>query len=208
MNGSDDAEHAAIYGEKCPTFASLMKTYLRLLSFARPYREFLPQYIILAVLGVLFGAVNFSMLIPLLNVLFGTAASQVPQAVPAFSFSITYFTQLFNFYFYSILQQDGKFGALFFICLIILAFNFLANLFRYWAQRMLTFMRTKVVREMRTSLFEKLTSMHLGYFHSQQKGNLLSVISNDVQEVENSVVSSIQIVFRDPIVILVYFIIL
>ncbi|MBA3649635.1 MAG: ABC transporter ATP-binding protein [Chitinophagales bacterium] len=185
-----------------------MKTYFRLLSFSKPYSGFLPEYIVLATLSILFGAVNFSLLIPLLNVLFGGATVHEQFIKPSFSFSASYFISLFNYYFNTILASSGKEGALKYVCALILVCNLFANIFRYWAQRVLTRMRTRLIRNLRQEVHEKYVTLDPGFFQRQKKGNLLSIISNDVQEVENSVVSSMQVIFRDPFTIIAYFILL
>ncbi|MGV3588335.1 MAG: ABC transporter ATP-binding protein [Adhaeribacter sp.] len=185
-----------------------MKTYFRLLAFAKPYSRFVPSYAILAILAVLFGLVNFSLLIPLLNVLFNTTPEVAAPAKPTFALNIEYFKDLFNYSFYNIRAEKGPMGALQYVCGIILASVFLSNLFKYLSQRVMTSMRTYVVRNLRRALFEKISNLHVGYFHHQRKGDLLSSVSNDVSEIENSVVSSVQVVFREPLMIIGYFVFL
>ena len=185
-----------------------MKTYFRLLSFSRPYSRFIWPYTLMVIPAVLFGAMNFSLVIPLLDILFSSTPSTATDTPPEFSLSFAYVRDLFAYGSRHFEQTSGKEGALVFICALILVSVFLANFFRYFSQRVLTRMRTWVVYRMRKAVFAKLSTFHLGYFHRSQKGDLMSVVSNDVHEVENSVVSSVQVVFRDPLVILVYFIML
>lgn len=185
-----------------------MKTYFRLLAFARPYGQFITPYVLLVVPAVLFGALNFSLVIPLLDVLFNTRGDAAVMSAPSFSLSFGYVKDMFSYGAWYFAQTSGKEGALMFICMLILVSVFLANFFRYFAQRVLTRMRTWVVYRMRKAVFEKLSTFHLGFFHRSQKGDLMSVVSNDVHEVENSVVSSVQVIFREPLMILVYFIML
>lgn len=185
-----------------------MKTYFRLLSFSKPYSGYLPEYIVLAFLSVVFGALNFSLIVPLLNVLFGTYEVQQQVLKPEFSFSASYFINLFNYFFQSVLNERGKIGALWYVCAVILCCITLANIFRYWSQRILARMRTNLIRNIRESVHNQFLAIQPGYFQRQKKGDLLSVLSNDVQEIENSVVTSIQVVFRDPATIIAYFILL
>lgn len=156
----------------------------------------------------MFGALNFTLLIPLLDVLFNVDTALPASTLPAFSFSLDYLKGLFNYGFYYIAASHGKVIALEAICGIIALSVFLANLFRYLSQRVLTRMRTWVVYRLKKALFQKLSTLHLGFFQRQQKGNLLSIMSTDVHEVENSIVSSVQVVFRDPLTVLVYIVIL
>lgn len=185
-----------------------MKTYFRLLAFAKPYSNYIPSYVLLIVPAVIFGAINFSLIIPLLNVLFNTYDAKTVIAYPQFSLSIEYFKNIFDYWFYHIAGTYGKPAALKFVCGVILASVFLANFFRYFAQRVLTRMRVWVAYRLRKAVFEKLTEFHLAYYHKQKKGDLMSVVSNDSQEIENSVVSSVQVIFREPLVIIVYFVML
>lgn len=157
---------------------------------------------------MVFGAINFTLVIPLLNVLFNTFGETSSAQPPSFHFSIEYFKNLFDYWFLHIAQSKGKYHALIFVCTVIGISVFLANFFRYFAQRVLTRMRVWLVYRLRKAVFEKISSLHLGFFHNRQKGDLMSVLSNDTQEIENSVVSTMQVFFREPLVIIVYFIIL
>ncbi len=158
--------------------------------------------------AVIFGAINFSLIIPLLNVLFNTAQESKQVSFPEFSFSITYIKGVFDYWYSFISIQYGKEAALKFVCAVILSSVLLANIFRYFSMRVLTRVRVWLVFRMRKAVFEKIISMHVGFFHTKQKGDLMSVVSNDVHEVENSVISTIHVVFREPLIIIVYFIML
>lgn len=186
-----------------------MKTYFKILSFARPLRNFIPRYLLLSLLSILFGIFNFTLLIPLLNIIFDTVETAPEQlTLPAFSFTAGYVKAAFNYFFYNILLEKGKIGALQFVCGVVLFTVLMSNVFRYWSQRVLTGMRTMVVMKLRQALFNRLVSLNVHYFNNQRKGNLISVLSNDVTEIENSVVSSIQTVFREPLLLIGYIILL
>lgn len=185
-----------------------MKTYFKILAFARPLRNFIPRYVILAVLGIVFGIFNFSLLIPLLNIIFGTVEIPEQLEAPAFSWNINYLKDFFNFHFYNIFLTKGQAAALQFVCGIVVVSFFFSNVFRYWSQRVLTGLRTLVVKNIRQALFNRLVSLNVRYFHGQRKGDLISVVSNDVTEIENSVVSTLQVIFREPLMLLGYVILL
>lgn len=186
-----------------------MKTYFKILSFARPLRNFIPRYLLLSMLGILFGIFNFTLLIPLLNIIFDTVeVDPAGYALPDFSFRPAYFKAAFNHYFHNILAAYGKSGALQFVCAVVLLSVLMSNVFRYWSQRVLTGMRTMVVMKLRQRVFDHLVGLHVRYFNSQRKGNLISVLSNDVTEIENSVVSSIQTLFREPLLLIGYVVLL
>lgn len=186
-----------------------MKTYLRILAYARPLRRYLPQYILFSLLGIIFGLINFTLLKPLFDVLFGqvndTDIDHYRQ-LPDFSLSIDYFTHLFNHYFLQITETHGKVGSLFFVCLVIVVSVFLSNLFVYLSSITLAEIRAKVIRSLRMDIFGHVSELHLGFFSDERKGDLMSRITNDVQEVENSIVSSLKVVFKEPATIIIYFI--
>lgn len=188
-----------------------MKTYLRILSFAKPYRRYIPQYLVFAILSILFGLINLTMLIPLFEVLFDQVdegSKQQMQSLPDFQFSIDYVLGLFNYYFSQVINTYGKVGALIFVCSIIVISVFLTNLFRYVAGITLAKVRASVIQKLRMRIFEQVSQLHLGYFSNERKGDIMSRMTNDVQEVENSVVSTLKVAFKEPATIIGYFLVL
>ncbi|HCA82177.1 MAG TPA: antibiotic ABC transporter ATP-binding protein [Flavobacteriales bacterium] len=184
-----------------------MKLLKRLLIYARPYHHFLPEYLIYTFFGIVFGLLNFTMLIPLLNLLFGNGEqTTVIPAEPSFSVSISYLIDLFNYHFLSIAILKGKMAAMAFVCVIIGAGTVLSNFFRYMSMRVLVRLKLKMLEKLRVSLYDKLLDQSQRFFHSRKKGDILSTLTNDVQEIEYSVISSFQTLLRDPFVIIAYFI--
>lgn len=188
-----------------------MNTYLRILSYARPFRRYFPIYVVYTLLAIIFGLLNFTLLKPLFDVIF----EQVEPAdlskyfeKPEFSFSIDYFLHLFNHYFLQISETYGKFGTLLYVCIIIVVSVFLANLFTYLSGVVLAKVRAEIIKKMRLNIFEQVTNMHIGYFSNERKGDLMSKMTNDIQEVENSIVQSLRVVFKEPVTILLYFAVL
>ncbi|WP_373492593.1 ABC transporter ATP-binding protein [Aquiflexum sp.] len=188
-----------------------MNTYLRILSYARPYRRYFPIYVFYTLLAIIFGLLNFTLLKPLFDVIFeqvGPGDLTKFLEKPEFSFSIDYFLHLFNYYFLHISETYGKFGTLLYVCLIIVLSVFLANLFTYLSGVVLAKVRAEVIKKMRVNIFEQVTKMHIGYFSNERKGDLMSKMTNDIQEVENSIVQSLRVVFKEPATILLYFAVL
>ncbi|MBC6613130.1 ABC transporter ATP-binding protein [Hymenobacter sp. BT507] len=186
-----------------------MKIYLRILQYARPYADFLPLYMVYTVLNIFFGIANFAMLVPLLNVLFDTTHTmEIPAALPPFSLTLEYIKELFNFYFAQVLAAEGRLGALAFACGIVVLSVLLSNLFRYLSLRILARVRARVIRTMRADLYQHVTTLQLGYFSQERKGDLMSRFTNDVQEVENSVVNTVTAVLQEPLKIIAYFAVL
>jgi subfamily B ATP-binding cassette protein MsbA len=181
--------------------------YFKLLAFAKPYSRFVPKYIALAIFAVIFGLANFTLLIPLLNVIFDKV-ELAEQVKPEFSLTLNYLKGTFNYYFSLIFNEYGKGKALQFVCAVIVVSVFFSNLFKYWSQRVLTSMRTYVIKNLRQAVYDKLVNLHVGYFHDQRKGNIMSSLSNDITEIESSIVSSIQVIFREPLMIAGFIILL
>jgi subfamily B ATP-binding cassette protein MsbA len=185
-----------------------MKLYFRILAYASAYWLRLPAYLIATVLGIVFGTLNFTMLIPLFDVLFQTQpVSTIPEQ-PAFSLTVEYLTGLFNYYFSLVMLKYGKLAALQYICALTAASVFLANLFRYLAFRITNLVRAEILTNLRSDLFDKITAMHLGYFSNERKGDLMARLSTDVQEIENSVLHSIKVLIKEPATVIFYFIML
>lgn len=188
-----------------------MKTYFRILSFARPYGSFVPKYILFVILSIAFSLITFSLLSPLLNTIFDSEVVGKINEVnvkPEFSLTLTYPQTLFKYYFTQIIQAQGKVGALGYVCIIIVCANFFANTFRYLAGRVIGKVRAKTIRNVRRSLFERITSLNIGYFSNKRKGDIMSRLTNDVQEVEATIVSSLKVIFKEPATIIGYFIFL
>ncbi|MFA5712806.1 MAG: ABC transporter ATP-binding protein [Bacteroidales bacterium] len=182
-----------------------MDIFFRLLAFAKPYRKYWPSYLIISLLSVLFGIANYALIGPLLKVLFEADAIAFEGVVPPFSLSASYFTALFNYYLVGFIRESGPLRGLVFVSLILIFSSLLSNLMKYLSQRILVSMRTRIMKRIREALFDKITSLNVGFFNERRKGDILSSISNDVTEVQNGVANSFHIIFRDPILILGFF---
>jgi subfamily B ATP-binding cassette protein MsbA len=188
-----------------------MNTYLRILSYARPFRRYFPIYVVYTLLAIIFGLLNFTLLKPLFDVIFEQvepAALSKYLVKPDFQVSIDYFLHLFNYYFIQVADTYGKFGTLVYVCMIIVISVFLSNLFTYLSGVVLAKVRAEIIKKMRMNIFEQVTQMHIGYFSSERKGDLMSKMTNDIQEVENSIVQSLRVVFKEPVTIILYFAVL
>ncbi|MDR3235262.1 MAG: ABC transporter ATP-binding protein/permease [Prevotellaceae bacterium] len=181
-----------------------MEKLKRLLTFAKPYSRYWPQYVFFTFFGMILGIFNFALIQPLLDVVFDPSAMTVVNIMPTFSFSVDYVADIFNYYLAGIVQSSGRMGALVFVSIVMVIASFLANLLKYGGQRVMASLRTRVIANLRKALFDKITRLDIGYFHKHQKGNLISVLSNDVNEVQSNVVQSFQIIFREPFLIIGY----
>ena len=139
--------------------------------------------------------------------MFGQEGELVAQA-PEFSFSSSYLIDSFNFKLQTIIETEGKAGALKYVCLIIISMVFLSNFFKYFSLRILTMLRVSLLKNLRSTVYNKILELHLGYFGDRQKGDILALLSNDVHEIEHSIVNSVQAIFKDPIMIIGSFVLL
>jgi len=186
-----------------------MKTILRLLSFSRPLNFYLPQFFIYTFLGVLFGLLNLTLLKPLFDIIFNQMDPELLTTYslkPQFSTTFEYFIHAFYYYFIQATEEFGNYGSLIFVCIVIISSNFIANLFRYLSQVIMAIIRAKIIKNLRLNFFRKVSNLHIGFFTSEKKGDIISRISNDTQEVENSITLVLEVAFRDPLAILLSFI--
>lgn len=187
-----------------------MKTYLRLLSYARPLRSFLLPFVSTSILASVFGVLNFTLLIPLLSILFDKVDPQDMQAFlhqPAPSLSLnTSPIAVFKYYFAQMFQTHGKIGALQFVCGIIVVSVLLNNLLKYLSVRQLEAFKARMVARLREAVFSKTLHLHLGFFSNERKGNLISRTLTDVQEVENSIANSLSAASKEFFLLVGYII--
>lgn len=162
-------------------------------------------FFLYSILGIIFGALNIILVIPMLRVLFDRTTGAVIPEIPDFELSIKYIETIFNHFFLTIIRDSGKLNALLFVCALIVICVLFANLFRYLERVIATKLRVDLVKNMRMAIFSNVTRLHIGYFNNERKGDLISRFTNDVQEVEGSVMNSLKAVLKEPVVIIVYF---
>jgi len=162
-------------------------------------------FFLYSILGIIFGALNIILVIPMLRVLFDRTTGAVIPEIPDFELSIKYIETIFNHFFLTIIRDNGKLNALLFVCALIVICVLFANLFRYLERVIATKLRVDLVKNMRMAIFSNVTRLHIGYFNNERKGDLISRFTNDVQEVEGSVMNSLKAVLKEPVVIIVYF---
>lgn len=186
-----------------------MKSFFRILSYANKLSTRLVFFFLYSFLGVVFGAFNIVLIIPMLRVLFRQDEAEIGiPPLPEFNFSTEYLLGLFDHYFLTIIKNNGQLSALLFICGLIVVTVVLANLFKFLERVIATKIRVDLVKNIRMDIFTKVTQLHIGYFNTERKGDLISRFTNDVNEVENAVMNSLKAVMREPITIIVYFFVL
>jgi subfamily B ATP-binding cassette protein MsbA len=157
---------------------------------------------------VVFGLLNLTLLKPLFDIIFNQLDPELLKEYslkPVFSANFQYIIHAFYYYFIQVTQQFGNYGSLIFVCLVIISSNLLANFFRYFSLVITGIIRAKIIKNLRQDFFKKVSNLHIGFFSSERKGDIISRISNDVQEIENSITQVLEVAFRDPVAIILSF---
>ncbi len=120
--------------------------------------------------------------------------------------TIFHFTALFNYYLQYYVNHYGAWGALKFVCGVIIVSVFLGNLFRYLSQRTMENLRVHTLLNFRRTVFNNVMDMHLGFFNNERKGDIISKIASDVQLVQFSVTATLQVIFKEPVQMIAFLI--
>ncbi|HTB51393.1 MAG TPA: ABC transporter ATP-binding protein [Ferruginibacter sp.] len=186
-----------------------MKIYRRLLAYGKPFKGFILSFFPFTLLATFFSVFQLAMLIPLLNFLFypNTVDAHLYLSIPKFSFSSAYFLNLF-YYYVNYFKNIKPIYALFFMSSIVMSAVIFSNLFDYLAELRLIQARTLLVKRLREAIFEKINYIQLGYFTKENKGDLLSRLNSDVFEIENVASNAADILFKEPYLMIGYFILL
>ena len=150
-------------------------------------------------------------MIPLLEVLFNQVENNISQNNlnnSEFTFSIQYIKSTFYNYFNEIIQSNGRKEALKFVCGVILISVFFANIFKYFSALIIAKVRVRIVTNIRNSLYEKITNFKINFFTTKKKGDVISRITSDIQQIENSVINSVTVLFKEPALLIGLFFIL
>ncbi len=179
-----------------------MKDFLKLLRrFIPPYKKQLVLNVLYNILSAVFGAFSFGLLIPALEILFSTK-DLVTQRVP-WEFSLDALLQNFNFFISKIISQYGHERALIYIGLFIVLMVFLKVGFSYLSDFSMIGIRNGVVRDIRLLIYKQILRLPLGYFSEERKGDIMARMTGDVTEVENSIMNSLDMIIKNPILILI-----
>ncbi|MCX6294994.1 MAG: ABC transporter ATP-binding protein [Bacteroidetes bacterium] len=187
-----------------------MKKFFGVLRYVKGYWRYAIWNIIFNVLSVVFSLFSILMLLPFLKVLFSNdpnALKAIAEKKPVWHFSTGGFLDQLNYSLAKGAEDHGKISVLIWICLFTAATIFLKNLFRYLAMYFLAPLRNGVVRDMRNKIFNKSLDLSLSYYSEERKGDIMSRMTVDVQEIEWSIMQSLEMIFREPLNI-VFFLIL
>ncbi|MFI5141215.1 MAG: ABC transporter ATP-binding protein [Bacteroidia bacterium] len=165
--------------------------------------------IICNVLFSVFSLFSLVLVKPFLDLLFLHDAAFykeiLQKGVPVFHLKTitTWANDAFTYHLSGLISNSGKLSALLFICIVIVLLTFLKNLFRYMAMYALAPIRNGVVRDLRNRLMDKVLHLQLSYFSNEKKGDIMSRITSDVSEIEWSIMQSLELIFREPLTIII-----
>lgn len=179
-----------------------MKDFLHLLRrFIPPYKWKLVWNIVFNFLSAIFGAFSFLLLIPSLKILFGT--QELVTQKPEVGMNVSSVTEYTNYLISKVITEYSHEKALIFIGAFIIITVFLKVGFYYLANYMIVLIRNGVVRDIRSKIYRKILKLQLGFFSDERKGDIMARMTGDVAEVENSIMNSLEMMIKNPILIIV-----
>ena len=187
-----------------------MKTYFRLFQFSRPISKYAIPYFFSVLIHTIFNTFNFVMLIPILDTLFvKDKAVEAVTTPPALEFSTESLDQWVNYLLYLVYGPEySVMQVLVLLSLFLVLSFFMSNISRYFAQRTMENFRIHTLQNLRNGLFNRIMSLHVGFFTNERKGDIISKITSDVQVVQFCITNTLQVVFREPFLIIGYFVML
>ncbi len=184
-----------------------MKEFWKILKrYAWPYKGWLGGSVVLNILSAVFNIFSFSLLIPILKILFNISEMQyefIPWDTPGGDFTNIAVNNLYYFV-TGLMQQWGASKVLLVLCLALSVITAVKTACYFGASAVMVPIRTGIVKDLRMDLYRKIVSLPLGYFSQERKGDIIARMSGDVQEVENSVASSLDMLIKNPILIIFY----
>ena len=186
----------------------MFKTYFRLLSFAKPLSRYTVPYFVFAALHALFNTFNYAMIIPILNAMFNSDGGFVFTPVyvlPEISINEEGLNTVISYIYTHVFGEE--FVQMKFLAMlggVLVCMNLFSNLFRYAAAMTVESLRINTLRRMRNEMFSHVANMNVGYFSNQRKGDIMSKITQDVMVVQYCITNTLQVAFRDPLLIIGY----
>ena len=185
-----------------------MKEFLSVLRrFVPPYKKYLVLSVIFNILSAVLNIFSFAALIPILQILFQTSDAATATSLMAWDWTNIQAVLMnnMNYYVNGLIAEWGQTTTLLFIGLFLAVTTFLKTGAYFLSAATIIPIRTGVVRDIRNQLYEKITSLPLGFFSEERKGDIIARMSGDVQEIENSIMASLEMLFKNPILIVSYF---
>ena len=185
-----------------------MKEFLQVLRrFVPPYKKYLVLSILFNILSAVLNIFSFATLIPMLSILFKTGDTAAATTLMEWDWSNVQEVAMnnMNYYVNQLIGSVGPTSTLLIIGIVLAVMTFLKTGAYFLSSATIIPIRTGVVRDIRNQLYQKITSLSLGFFSEERKGDIIARMSGDVQEIENSIMSSLDMLFKNPILIIAYF---
>jgi ATP-binding cassette, subfamily B, bacterial MsbA len=179
-----------------------MKNVRLLLKYFKPYKWSAARNVIYNVLSAFFALLSYTLAIPFLKILFDRVETVANPG--KFQMTTAYLSEFSRYYLSALINKHGQAGALMMVVLIVIIASLFKNGLIFMANNSMAFMRAGMVRDLRRKLYHKVLKLPLAFFTDARKGDVMARISNDVQEIEVSIMASLTMLFRDPMYILIY----
>lgn len=176
-----------------------MKKFSVILQYLSRYKGKIVVYLIFNVLSIVFGLISLGMLSPFLTILF-KGEGNTGQSMTITTNAVGGLKDVLN----NVIQHYDKSTTLLVICFLILISTILKNLFYYWSSYISSPIRSATITFLRNDVYEKILALPIGYFTERRKGDLISRMTNDIYEIESSVVSTLEGMIKDPLTIIGY----
>jgi ABC-type multidrug transport system, ATPase and permease components len=190
-----------------------MKEFFQVLRrFVPPYKKYLTWSVIFNILSAILNIFSFATLIPILQILFKTSDAKVIKSliswdnVHSFNDVTNWFTNNANYFIQHFIVEVGAANTLLVIGLLLAFMTLLKTVSYFLSSATIIPIRTGVVRDIRNQLYQKINALSLGFFSEERKGDIIARMSGDVQEIEGSIMSSLDMLFKNPVLIISYFI--
>ena len=185
-----------------------MKEFINVLRrFIPPYKKYLVLSVVFNILSAVLNIFSFAALIPILQILFQTSDAEAATELMAWDWGNAQGVLMnnMNYYVNGLIAEWGQTTTLLIIGLFLSVTTFLKTGAYFLSAATIIPIRTGVVRDIRNQVYQKITSLPLGFFSEERKGDIIARMSGDVQEIENSIMSSLEMLFKNPILIISYF---
>ena len=185
-----------------------MKEFMALLRrYVAPYRKYLGGSVLLNILSAVLNIFSFTLIIPILKILFNVDG-KVYEFIPWETADVSTKAKLLNNGYYYVGQFMGEHGVsvtLLLLCLFLCVMTVLKTASYFGSSAVMVPIRTGIVKDLRMEIYRKILSLPLGFFSEERKGDIIARISGDVQEVETSITASLDMLIKNPILIVFYF---
>jgi len=179
-----------------------VKKFIDILKYLKPYKGRIAINLVFNILNAAFSVVSFSAIVPFLKILFDSVEAEADPNAAVGSGILDQLNAAFEQY----IREEGPMEALFIFCIVIVVLFFVRNVFRYLALHQMAFLRNVAVRDLRRDIYQKLLRLPMAYYTDERKGQIMARFTNDVAEVEWSVMGALEALFRQPVMIVLYLI--